>query len=176
MVCGSETWAVSSTVMAKMDCIERKLLSRLYDYFWRSVCHCEDLYAEFDVVNRWMTRGMCQHLTSPSKVTTENRHRFFGHILKRPADHLVQRVLSSLSGSSWKRPAGRKRKFWNEVVREDPRMLGVERHFGRDVRFRRIWSNDEWIDSKQALAGDREGWPELCSWTRISLTRGITAG
>ncbi|KAK6765158.1 hypothetical protein RB195_025194 [Necator americanus] len=43
-----------------------------------------------------MTRGRHQHLASPSKVTKVNRLRFFGHILKRPADRLVQRILRSL--------------------------------------------------------------------------------
>ncbi|KAK6726916.1 hypothetical protein RB195_004923 [Necator americanus] len=73
----------------------------------------------------------------------ENRLRFSGHTLRRPGDRLVQRVLKSLSGSSWKRPPGRKRKFWTEVVKEDLRTLGVDRQFRRDVKFRRIWNSDE---------------------------------
>ncbi|KAK6727900.1 hypothetical protein RB195_005518 [Necator americanus] len=81
--------------------------------------------------------------------------------LGRPADRLVQRVLKS---SSWKKLPGRKRKFWTEVVKEDLRTLGVDRQFRRDVRFRRTWNSDEWIDSVQALAEDR-GWAELCSRT-----------
>ncbi|KAK6728910.1 hypothetical protein RB195_006151 [Necator americanus] len=50
----------------------------------------------------------------------------------RPADRLVQRVLRSSPGSSWKKPPGRKRKFWSEVVKEDLRTLGVDRQFRRD--------------------------------------------
>ncbi|KAK6745370.1 hypothetical protein RB195_011854 [Necator americanus] len=60
---------------------------------------------------------------------------------------------------------GRKRKFWTDVVKENLRKLGVDRRFRRDVRFRRIWNSDEWIDSVQALAEDREGPVELCSRT-----------
>ncbi|KAK6764702.1 hypothetical protein RB195_024869 [Necator americanus] len=112
-----------------------------------------------------MTRGKYQHPAPSSKVATENLHRLFGHILKRPADHLVQRVLRSLSSSSWKKPPGRKRKFSTEVVKEDLKTLGVDRQFRRDVRFRRIWNSNEWIDSVQALAEDREGWAELSSRT-----------
>ncbi|KAK6734131.1 hypothetical protein RB195_017732 [Necator americanus] len=54
--------------------------------------------------------------------------------------------------------------FW---PRETGRSLcsSVDRQFRRDVRFRRIWNSDEWIDSVQALAEDREGWAELCSRT-----------
>ncbi|KAK6727023.1 hypothetical protein RB195_004992 [Necator americanus] len=148
--------------MERLDCTERKLLRRLLGYFWPRVCHNEDLYAEIDVVYRWMTRGRYQHLAPPSKVAKVNRLRFFGHILRRPADRLVQRVLKSSSGSSWKKPPGRKRKFWTEVVKEDLRTLGVD---GREVRFRRIWNSDEWIDSVKALAENREGWAELCSRT-----------
>ncbi|KAK6727757.1 hypothetical protein RB195_005440 [Necator americanus] len=101
----------------------------------------------------------------PRKVAKVNRLRFFGHILRRPADRLVQRVLKSSSGSSWKKPPGRKRKFWTVAVKEDLRTLAVDRQFRRDVRFRRIWNSDEWIDSVEALAEDREGWAELCSRT-----------
>ncbi|KAK6763073.1 hypothetical protein RB195_023687 [Necator americanus] len=106
-----------------------------------------------------MTRGRYQHLAPPSKVAKVNRLRFFGHILRRPADRLVQRVLRNLSGSSWKKPPGRKRM---EVVKENLRTLGVDWQFRRDVRFSRIWNSDEWIDSVQALTEDREGWAELC--------------
>ncbi|KAK6761243.1 hypothetical protein RB195_022343 [Necator americanus] len=66
--------------------------------------------------------------------------------LGRPADRLVQRVLKSSSGSSWKKPPGRKRKFWTEAVKEDLRTLGVDRQIRRDARFRRTWNSDEWID------------------------------
>ncbi|KAK6763989.1 hypothetical protein RB195_024351 [Necator americanus] len=95
MMYGSETWAAPSTVMERLDCRERKLLRRPLGYFWPRVCHNEDLYAEIDVVYRRMTRGK-QHFAPPSKVAKVNRLRFFGHILRRPADRLVQRVLRSL--------------------------------------------------------------------------------
>ncbi|KAK6735509.1 hypothetical protein RB195_018618 [Necator americanus] len=89
MMYGSETWAAPSTVMERLDCTERKLLRRLLDYFWPRVCHNEDLYAEIDVVYRRMTRGRHQHFAPPSKMAKVNRFRFFGHILRRPADRLV---------------------------------------------------------------------------------------
>ncbi|KAK6738286.1 hypothetical protein RB195_020414 [Necator americanus] len=103
-----------------------------------------------------------QHFAPPSKVAKVNRLRFFGHILRRAAERLVQRVLRSSSGSSWKKPSGQKRKFWTEVVKMN---LGVDRQFRRGVMFLRIWNRDEWIDSVQTLAEDREGWAELCSRT-----------
>ncbi|KAK6763884.1 hypothetical protein RB195_024280 [Necator americanus] len=126
MMCGSETWAAPSAVMKRFDCTERKLLKWLLGYFWPRVCHNENLYAEIDVVYRRMTRERHQHLAPPSKIAIVNRLRFFGHILRRPADRLVQRVLRSLSGSSWKKPPGRKRKFWTEVVKEELRTLGMD--------------------------------------------------
>ncbi|KAK6733055.1 hypothetical protein RB195_017053 [Necator americanus] len=93
MMYGSESWAAPSTVMERLDCTERKLLRRLLGYFWPRVCHSEDLYAEIDVVYRRMTRARHQHLAPPSKVAKVNRLRFFRHILRRPADRLVQRIL-----------------------------------------------------------------------------------
>ncbi|KAK6740828.1 hypothetical protein RB195_008965 [Necator americanus] len=99
MMYGSETWAAPSTVMERLDCTERELLRRLLGYFWPRVCHNEDLYAEIDVVYQRMTRGRYQHLAPPSKAAKVGRLRFFGHILRRPADRLVQRVLMSSLGS-----------------------------------------------------------------------------
>ncbi|KAK6760858.1 hypothetical protein RB195_022069 [Necator americanus] len=148
---GSGTWAAPSTVLEKLDRRERKLLRRLLGE------------AEIGVV--LTIRGRYQHLARPSKAATENRLCAFGHISKRPADRLVQRVLRNLSDSSWKSPPGRKRKFWTEVVKEELSILGVDRQFWRDARFRKIWNSDEWINSVQALAEDREDWAELCSRT-----------
>ncbi|KAK6765531.1 hypothetical protein RB195_025439 [Necator americanus] len=135
MMYGSGTWAAPSRVMEKLDCTERKLLRRLIGYFWPRVCHNEDLYVEIDVVYRRMTRGRHQYLAPPSKVAKVNRLRFFGHIVRRPAYRLVQRVLRSSSGSSWKKPPGRKRKFWTEVVKEDLRTSSrrISRKLGRTV-------------------------------------------
>ncbi|KAK6748094.1 hypothetical protein RB195_000990 [Necator americanus] len=101
MIYGSETFAEPSTMMERLDCTERKLLRLLLGYFWPRVCYNEDLYAEIDVVYRWVTRGKHQHLAP--KVAKVNRLRFFGHILRRPADRLVKRVLRSSVGSSWKK-------------------------------------------------------------------------
>ncbi|KAK6735311.1 hypothetical protein RB195_018483 [Necator americanus] len=113
-----------------------------------------------------MTHERYQRFAPPSKVAKVNRLRFFGHIFRRPARRLAQRVLRSLSGPSWKRLPGRERKFWTEKVKEDQtHSLRVDRQFRRDVRFRKIWTSDEWIDSVQALAEDREDWAELCSRT-----------
>ncbi|KAK6736082.1 hypothetical protein RB195_019015 [Necator americanus] len=111
MMYASETWAAASTVMERLDCTERRMLRRLLGHFWSGVCHNVDLYAEIDVVYRRMTRERYQHLAPPSKVAKVNRLRLFGHILRRPADRLVQRVQRSLSGSSWKKPPGRNGSF-----------------------------------------------------------------
>ncbi|KAK6736725.1 hypothetical protein RB195_019431 [Necator americanus] len=96
-----------------------------------------------------MTRGRYQHLAPPSKLAIEassTSSEFAGFELKE---------------ATWPEDL----KFWTEVVKEDLRTSGVDRQFRRDVRFRRIWNRDEWIDSVQALAEDREGWAELCSRT-----------
>ncbi|KAK6765657.1 hypothetical protein RB195_025522 [Necator americanus] len=161
MMYGLETWIAPASVMEMPDCTERKLLRLLLGYFWPRVYHNEYLYAEVDVVYRRMTRGRYQYFAPPSKVAKVNRLRFLGHILRRPSDRLVQCVLRSLLGLSWKKPPGRKRKFWTEVVKEDLRTLGVGRQYRRDVKFHRIWNSDEWIDSVQAHAEDREDthWP-----------------
>ncbi|KAK6752229.1 hypothetical protein RB195_003574 [Necator americanus] len=129
------------------------------------VYHNEDLYAEIVEVYRRMTRERYQHLAPPSKVAKINRLRFLGHILRRSVAHPVQRVLRNLPCSSWKKPPDRKRMFWTEVVKEELWTLGVDKQFGRHVRFRRIWNRDEWSDSvqfrkkrrKKKLEEDRQG-------------------
>ncbi|KAK6763636.1 hypothetical protein RB195_024088 [Necator americanus] len=105
-----------------------------------------------------MTRERYEHLAPPSKVAKVNRFRFFSHILRRRANPLVQRVLRSLSGLSWKKPPGRKWKFWTEVVGEDLRTLGVDKQFRRDIKFRTMWNSDDWSDCVHALAENRKGW------------------
>ncbi|KAK6755533.1 hypothetical protein RB195_014109 [Necator americanus] len=162
---GSETWAAPSTVMKRPDCTKTKLPRQLMNHLEPRFCHNEGLRAEIDVVYWRMTRGRYQHLAPPSKVAAENCLRFSGHIIRRLADDLVQRVLRSLLDSSRKRPPGRKQKFRTEVVKEDPMILGVDRQFRRDARFRRICNSDEWINSVLALAEDREAWAELCART-----------
>ncbi|KAK6763048.1 hypothetical protein RB195_023663 [Necator americanus] len=137
MMYGSET-AAPSTGMERLDCKKRKLLRRLLGYFWPRVCHSEDFCAEIDVVYRRMTLRRYEHLALPSKLARVDSLHFFGHILRRPADRPARRVLRSPSGLSRKRPAGRERKFWTEVVKEDLRILLVDRQFRRDARVRRI--------------------------------------
>ncbi|KAK6734156.1 hypothetical protein RB195_017747 [Necator americanus] len=112
-----------------------------------------------------MTHGGYLYFALPSKLVTEHPLHFIGHMLRRPASRLVQRVTRSLSGSRWKKPRGQKQKFCAEVVKKDLRTLGADGQFRRDVRFRRLWNSNEWIDSVQLLAEDREAWTELSSKT-----------
>ncbi|KAK6754470.1 hypothetical protein RB195_013460 [Necator americanus] len=99
---------------------------------WPKICHNEELYTEIDVIYLRMTKRY-QHLAPPSKVATENRLCFIGHILRRLVDPPVQRVLRSLLASSWETHPGRKRKFWTEMVNEDQRTLGVDTQFTWNV-------------------------------------------
>ncbi|KAK6761754.1 hypothetical protein RB195_022721 [Necator americanus] len=63
-----------------------------------------------------------------SKVATENSLRFFGDMLRRQADHFVQRVWRSLSCSSWS----------GHLTENESSGLSVDRQFARDVRFRSL--------------------------------------
>ncbi|KAK6738025.1 hypothetical protein RB195_020243 [Necator americanus] len=45
---------------------------------------------------RRITSGRYQHLAPPSKVATEKRLRFSGHVIRRPADRLVQGSVTHL--------------------------------------------------------------------------------
>ncbi|KAK6755723.1 hypothetical protein RB195_014237 [Necator americanus] len=97
------------------------------------------------------------YLARPSEVVMENRLRFFGHVMRMLSDRLVQVVLKMLPHANWKRPPGRKRKFWKEMVKEDLGTLGVDIQFSRDVKFRRLWNSGRWVDSVRTLAEDRTG-------------------
>ncbi|KAK6730343.1 hypothetical protein RB195_007044 [Necator americanus] len=106
------------------------------------VCPSQDLHKEFDVMYRRMIRGRYQHFAPPSKMATENRLSFFGYIMRRPGDRLVQRVQRS-------------------------RLQSGKGHLDENGSFglRRIKTNrnsDEWIDSVQALAQDQDDWAKSC--------------
>ncbi|KAK6762249.1 hypothetical protein RB195_023094 [Necator americanus] len=127
-MCGSETSAASSTVMGKFDYMERKILRRLLGHFRLMVCHNEEHYSELDMVPADdVDINKRQHLARASEEVTENRLRFFGHVIRIPFDHLVQVVLKMLSDSNLKRPPDRKRRYWMEVVKKDLSTLGVDR-------------------------------------------------
>ncbi|KAK6736586.1 hypothetical protein RB195_019340 [Necator americanus] len=112
------------------------------------VCHNEELYSKVDMVYRRMTNGKGQHLARPSEGVMENHFWFYGHVMMRPSNRLVQVVQKMLPDPIWNRPPGRKRKFWTEVVKEDLRTLGVETQFSRAVRFCRLWNkNKKHMDS-----------------------------
>ncbi|KAK6734145.1 hypothetical protein RB195_017739 [Necator americanus] len=85
---------------AAFDSLHRRRLFNGADGVPGKVCDNEDPYAEIGVVYRRMTRGRYEYLAPPSKVAAANRLRFFGHILVKPADRVVQRVLRRLSDSS----------------------------------------------------------------------------
>ncbi|KAK6762948.1 hypothetical protein RB195_023598 [Necator americanus] len=138
-------------MMEKLDYVETNLFRGVLGYFWPLVCHNEELYPEMDMLYRWMTREKRQNL-APPEVVMENRLRFFGHVTRRPSDRLVQVVLRMLPDPNWKRPPGRKRKLWMEMVKEDLRTLGVDWQFSRDVKFCRLWNSDGWVDSMRITA------------------------
>ncbi|KAK6760333.1 hypothetical protein RB195_021708 [Necator americanus] len=102
--------------MERLDCLERKLLRRMLGYFWPFACHNEELYSGVDVMYRRMTRGKFLHFSPPSELVAEKRLRFFGHIIRRPSDRLVQVALRSAPRR--RRPPGRKTKFWAKVVKQ----------------------------------------------------------
>ncbi|KAK6761843.1 hypothetical protein RB195_022795 [Necator americanus] len=113
-----------------------------------------------------MTRGRFQHLAPPWKL--EEHKNWFTLLWSRfEGEHQTAFfiVLRSLTSSSWKRPPGGRRKFRTEVVKEDLRILGVDRQFRRDVRFRRMWNSDEWIDSAQESHRRSRMLAEQCSRT-----------
>ncbi|KAK6761761.1 hypothetical protein RB195_022732 [Necator americanus] len=127
----------------------RKLLRGL-----PGVCHSEDLYAEIDVVYRWMTREKKSTSYTAIESGYSKSSSLFWSYTDETSRSLCSVISVEFSGSGWKRPPGRKRKSWAEVVKEDVTTLGVDRQFSRGIRFHMTWNSDEWIDSVQALAED----------------------
>ncbi|KAK6735482.1 hypothetical protein RB195_018599 [Necator americanus] len=119
---GSEIRAAPSAVIEKIDCTKRKLLRRLLAYLWGGVRHNEDLYAEVDVMYLRMTQKS-QHLTPPSKVATEDRLRFFGHIMWRPTCPMCSEDSPrfKLEEVTWPEK--------EVLVKKDLKTLGVDRQF-----------------------------------------------
>ncbi|KAK6762484.1 hypothetical protein RB195_023273 [Necator americanus] len=151
MMYGSETWAAPPTVMERLDCTERKLLRLLLGYFWPRVCYNVELCVEVDMVYRRMARGKRQR-----KHVTRKSSPLLWSYIKEIGRSPCSTSSEELEEATWPK---------TDVVKEDLRTLGVDRQFRRDVRFRRMWNSDEWIDSVQALAEDREGWAERMATT-----------
>lgn len=163
MMYGSETWAASRTAITKLDVTERKLLRRLLGHFWPDRIHNKDLYREVDELYNKVTRGRHSRLLVPSEECVQNRLRLLGHILRRPDGRLVKDALLARPPQEWRRPPGRSRKFWTEAVREDLVELGLQRDFGRDRAFRRLWNSQDWIEAVRPIAEDRMKWSALCA-------------
>ncbi|KAK6734603.1 hypothetical protein RB195_018036 [Necator americanus] len=176
---GSETWAEPSALMERFDCKERNLdgclatfdLGRPADRLVQRVLR--SLSSSSWKKSRGRKRKFWTEVVKEDLRTFSVDSQFRRDKLEKIGQSYVQgqqtsakmRVIAAgddisppiKSNPNWERSPGHKRKFWSEEVKEDLRTLGVDRQFSRDVKFRRLWNSDGWVDSMRTLAEDRTG-------------------
>ena len=102
MLYGSETWCLREIEMAILRRTERAMV--------RAMCGVK-LMEKRKTVDLMEMLGLEERLDQLAKV---NAVRWYGHVLRRDADHVLRRALEFSVGGTRKR--GRPRKRWRWVV------------------------------------------------------------
>jgi hypothetical protein len=80
------------------------------------------------------------------------RLQWFGHILRKPDDQLVRRVLNPSPCRGWRCRRGGQLKTWLSTIKTDVELLGLCSVYGI-----RRWRQN-WVDLCADLAADRRVW------------------
>jgi exonuclease III len=158
----SETWAMTTSLVSKVDALERRFLRRILGYFYPDRKHNYELYEDVNKIMRRLSNGRVNRLNRPSEEIATRRLRWLGHILRRPHDRIVHLSLRLNPPQEWKRAPGRKRVTWNEAVKksiDDAMRL----HIKRDELQRQLWNSSEWMELLYPIAQDRDAWNEFCA-------------
>ena len=119
---GTETWAVKSEQLRKLEVMEMKCLRRVVGCTLWDRRRNEDIRAEAKVA-------------PIAEKVVESRLRWFGHVCRKPEEDLVKQIWERKEEG--KRRRGRPAKRWMDCVREDLRQPGMTVEEGRRVALNR---------------------------------------
>ena len=108
---GSETWALNSTLEARIDGFDSKALRRLEGIHWSQ-----------HITNEEVRRRTKQ--APASALAAQRRVRWFGHVLRCPPEHPTRAILEfNPAAAGWRRPRGAPPTRWLDVLAQDLRQL-----------------------------------------------------
>lgn len=139
---GCETWPLRKEDLHQLDvfdhfCLRRILRVRLSDRIPNAAI-----------------RARCKIL-SLEETLLKRRLRWFGHVLRRPDEEIVRKLVAPNTLPGWKKRRGGQLKTWLATVKADMGLVSGPRVFGV-----RRW-NREWLDHAEDAAADRRGWAAL---------------
>ena len=115
---GSETWTLTERLNGVLRGCDRRMLRYLAGVRWQDGVSSEEVARRCGLEE--VIRGM--------------RLRWFGHVVRAGEESMLKQVEElEVAG---RRPRGRPRKRWKEVVRQDMRVLGIEEGMAED---RELW-------------------------------------
>ncbi|KAL1246814.1 hypothetical protein QQF64_034817 [Cirrhinus molitorella] len=128
---GSETWPLNKTLAARIDGFDSRALRTIENIRWPQRVSNEALRAR--------TRQ-----PRASGLVAQRRTRWFGHVLRLPPDHPTKAIIQfDPRAADWRRPQGKPRTRWLDVVAGDLQQYGVA------------------LDDAEQLAQDRQCWKQL---------------
>ncbi|XDV50755.1 hypothetical protein PO909_019770 [Leuciscus waleckii] len=128
---GSETWPLNKTLAARLDGFDSRALRTIENIRWPQ-----------RVSNQVLRARTCQ--PRASCLAAQCRTRWFGHVLRLPPDHPTRAILQfDPRAAGWRRPRGRPRTRWLDVLAGDLQQHGVA------------------VEDAEQLAQDRHHWKQL---------------
>lgn len=128
---GSETWPLNDTLAKRIDGFDSRALRTIENIRWPQRVSNEELRAR-----------TCQ--PRASSLVAQRRTRWFGHVLRLPPDHPTRAILQfDPKAAGWRRPRGKPRTRWLDVVAGDLQQQGVA------------------VEDAEQLAQDRRHWKNL---------------
>jgi hypothetical protein len=105
-----------------------------------------------NIISNATLRSRCNRIQPLAELIRDRRLKWFGHVLRKPAEDIAHRVLFAQPPNSWRRRRGGQILIWSDCVKKDlefslgPTIYGVQR-----------W-NREWLDIAKELAQSRSAW------------------
>uniref|UniRef100_A0A3B3HVR8 ribonuclease H n=1 Tax=Oryzias latipes TaxID=8090 RepID=A0A3B3HVR8_ORYLA len=128
---GSETWPLNKSLAARLDGFDSRALRTIENIKWPQ-----------HVSNKALRAQTCQ--PQASCLVAQRRIRWFGHLLRFTSYHPTRAIFEFNPGAAgWKRPRGKPRTRWTDVIAGDVKPYGVA------------------MKDTELLAQDRKAWKTL---------------
>jgi hypothetical protein len=142
---GSETWNPQAVDLRRLEGFQGRCLQTIMGLTWHARVSYEQL------------RQRAQLPALEVRIRC-NRLRYFGHVMRMPADRYPALVLCGLPAGARQRPPGRPRPRWFDLVLADLRALNLSTEI-EDIR-QVVGNRREWAAKIREGTGERRRRPE----------------